>query len=317
MNVRGISQGPRCEPATNSTVDSRSTGSTGIHMETVLEAVDVVVRLVLVPRRRLARAGLLDEQVVVEEPDLPRAHQLAGDRGRGRLRGRTPRTPGSAASCRSPRRSGPGRPAGARRAPARSARRGCARSPARRARPRSAENAPRTQTAPSRRKSSCRLIRSPAGSGRAGRGRSAFHVHQPSVVRAVVRVLPVLQVGVDVVLVRGARHVRAHRGVEAAEPGQRRRLVLGAPQYARYCIEQSGSRWTKAVAAGRHAGDRAAVRVHDQRARAVAEDCRASMPCCERRDRAGRERLRRRSRTSPRTLPARACRARATRWQAA
>ena len=33
MNVRGISHGPRCEPATNSTVDSRSTGSTGIHIE--------------------------------------------------------------------------------------------------------------------------------------------------------------------------------------------------------------------------------------------------------------------------------------------
>ncbi len=33
MNVRGISHGPRCDPATNSTVDSRSTGSTGIHIE--------------------------------------------------------------------------------------------------------------------------------------------------------------------------------------------------------------------------------------------------------------------------------------------
>ena len=32
MNVRGISHGPRCEPATNSSVDSRATGSTGIHM---------------------------------------------------------------------------------------------------------------------------------------------------------------------------------------------------------------------------------------------------------------------------------------------
>ena len=30
--VRGISQGPRCEPATNSSVASRATGSTGIHM---------------------------------------------------------------------------------------------------------------------------------------------------------------------------------------------------------------------------------------------------------------------------------------------
>lgn len=32
MNVRGISHGPRCEPAMNSSVDSRSTGSTGSHM---------------------------------------------------------------------------------------------------------------------------------------------------------------------------------------------------------------------------------------------------------------------------------------------
>jgi hypothetical protein len=30
MKVRGISQGPRCEPATNSSVASRGTGSTGI-----------------------------------------------------------------------------------------------------------------------------------------------------------------------------------------------------------------------------------------------------------------------------------------------
>ena len=32
MNVRGISHGPRCEPATNSSVEARSTGSTGSHM---------------------------------------------------------------------------------------------------------------------------------------------------------------------------------------------------------------------------------------------------------------------------------------------
>ena len=31
MNVRGISHGPRCEPATNSSVADRGTGSTGIH----------------------------------------------------------------------------------------------------------------------------------------------------------------------------------------------------------------------------------------------------------------------------------------------
>ncbi|MNG26932.1 hypothetical protein D3C84_1119810 [compost metagenome] len=30
--LRGMSQGPRWEPATNSSVDSRATGSTGIHM---------------------------------------------------------------------------------------------------------------------------------------------------------------------------------------------------------------------------------------------------------------------------------------------
>ena len=50
-----------------------------------MRTLDVVVGLVLVPGRRLPRAGLLDEQVVVEEPDLLRAHQLAGDPGRGRL----------------------------------------------------------------------------------------------------------------------------------------------------------------------------------------------------------------------------------------
>ena len=31
MKVRGISQGPRCDPATNSSVACRLTGSTGIH----------------------------------------------------------------------------------------------------------------------------------------------------------------------------------------------------------------------------------------------------------------------------------------------
>ena len=30
MNERGMSQGPRCEPATNSSVEARLTGSTGI-----------------------------------------------------------------------------------------------------------------------------------------------------------------------------------------------------------------------------------------------------------------------------------------------
>ena len=36
-----------------------------------LPAVDVVVRLVLMPRRRLARRRLLHEHVVVEEAHLP------------------------------------------------------------------------------------------------------------------------------------------------------------------------------------------------------------------------------------------------------
>ena len=35
MNVRGISHGPRCEPATNSSVAARETGSTGSHTEHV------------------------------------------------------------------------------------------------------------------------------------------------------------------------------------------------------------------------------------------------------------------------------------------
>ena len=47
---------------------ARATGSTGIHIADVLPAVDVVVRLVLVPRRALAGARLLDEDVVVVEP---------------------------------------------------------------------------------------------------------------------------------------------------------------------------------------------------------------------------------------------------------
>ena len=46
-------------------------------------AVDVVVGLILVPRRRLARRRLLHEHVVMEEPHPPRAHQLPCD-----LRGR-------------------------------------------------------------------------------------------------------------------------------------------------------------------------------------------------------------------------------------
>jgi hypothetical protein len=49
-----------------------------------LRALDVVVRLVLVPRRPLARAGFLDEQVVVEETDAARAHQAPRDLGRSR-----------------------------------------------------------------------------------------------------------------------------------------------------------------------------------------------------------------------------------------
>src|SRR5436190_21893292 len=51
----------------------------------VLRALDVVVRLVLVPGRLLPCTGFLDEHVVVKEAHLRRAHQLACDRGRRRL----------------------------------------------------------------------------------------------------------------------------------------------------------------------------------------------------------------------------------------
>ena len=53
----------------------------------VLAAVDVVVRLVLVPRRALAGARLLDQHVVVVQPHRPRAHQLGGDGGDAGLPG--------------------------------------------------------------------------------------------------------------------------------------------------------------------------------------------------------------------------------------
>ena len=45
-----------------------------------------------------------------------------------------------------------------------------------------------------------------------------LHVPQPLVVRAVVGVPPAGEVAVDVVLVREARDVRPHRGVEVADP---------------------------------------------------------------------------------------------------
>ena len=95
MNVRGISHGPRCEPATNSSVAVRETGSTGSHTEHVCVAVDVVVRLILVPGRALRRARLLHEHVVVVEAHPLGAHQPAGDRrcGRGpRRRAPAPRS---------------------------------------------------------------------------------------------------------------------------------------------------------------------------------------------------------------------------------
>ena len=53
----------------------------------VLPPVDVVVRLVLVPRRALARARLLDEHVVVVQPHRGGAHQLGGDGSGARLAG--------------------------------------------------------------------------------------------------------------------------------------------------------------------------------------------------------------------------------------
>ena len=105
-----------------------------------LRAVDVVVRLILVPRRALRRPRLLHEHVVVVEPHLARRPSTRR-RSPPRASPRRPaRARAAAASCRSPRRSGPGRPAGSRRARARSDRRGSARSPPRRAR----DPAPRT-----------------------------------------------------------------------------------------------------------------------------------------------------------------------------
>ena len=70
---------PGGSPPTNSSVASRATGSTGSHMLHVLRALDVVVRLVLMPGRALRRARLLHQQVVVEEAHALAAHQLAGD----------------------------------------------------------------------------------------------------------------------------------------------------------------------------------------------------------------------------------------------
>ena len=92
------------EPATNSSVEARRHGIDREPHAGVLAAFDVVVRLVLVPRRALAGAGLLDEDVVVVEPHRRRSHQLGGDRGDAGLPDepldrRQPR-----ASCRSPRR---------------------------------------------------------------------------------------------------------------------------------------------------------------------------------------------------------------------
>ena len=51
-----------------------------------LRPVDVVVRLILVPRRALRRPRLFHEHVVVVEPHLVGSHQLARDRGRRRVR---------------------------------------------------------------------------------------------------------------------------------------------------------------------------------------------------------------------------------------
>ena len=84
-NVRGMSQPRRCDPARNSSVDSGATGSTGHPHRHVVPAVDVVVGLVLVPRRGLPGSGLLDEHVVVVEPDDGAAHQRPGDVGGLRL----------------------------------------------------------------------------------------------------------------------------------------------------------------------------------------------------------------------------------------
>ena len=122
MNVRGMSHGPRCEPATNSSVERRGTGSTGIQT------------LHVCGRRRCSTAGpgatasaggcrLLDQHVVVVEPDRRGAHQAGGDAAaESRITCSYSAIP---ARCRSPRRSARGRPVGWRRSPAGSGRRGC------------------------------------------------------------------------------------------------------------------------------------------------------------------------------------------------
>src|SRR5207245_7573213 len=50
----------------------------------------------------------------------------------------------------------------------------------------------------------------------------ALDLDETGEVRPVVRVLPVLEVRVDVILVREAGNIRSHRGVEATDPVQAR-----------------------------------------------------------------------------------------------
>ena len=92
----------------------------------------------------------------MEEPHPLAAHQLAGDRGRRRAADELLELGDRAASCRSPRRSGRDRRAGWRRSPAGSASARFRSIPRSTSATSSAENAPRTHTAPSRRKSSTR-----------------------------------------------------------------------------------------------------------------------------------------------------------------
>ena len=130
-NVRGMSQPRAVRPG-----EELQRGLRGDRVDRhphrhVVPAVDVVVGLVLVPRRGLPGSGLLDQHVVVVEPDDASCPSGRRRRRRPSTRTRSAGTPRCAASCRSPRRSGPGRRRGWRRRTAAPARRGCARCRAR------------------------------------------------------------------------------------------------------------------------------------------------------------------------------------------
>jgi hypothetical protein len=79
MKLRGISHGPRCEPATSSSVDARLTASTGIQTLTFL-----------MPGRSLTRAWLLGEHVIVIKPHRTTSHERARHSRKTRLKDETP-----------------------------------------------------------------------------------------------------------------------------------------------------------------------------------------------------------------------------------